>query len=182
MVRASTQLRRVLGRNEATRVGNEAKNGYFRVKNRRRGTNFRKRANARRILQRDPRREVIDLRAERQILNNLISEDPTSFADQLAASRDKEFGRQFGKFLKEYRIEEQLRRVAKEGFTGLTFDMENKGYPAEVMQLFKDKRFKPSIKAKFGETFNVTHDDSPIRFFGGSIVGHRDIYSINWKS
>ena len=131
----------------------------------------------------DPRREVIEIKAERQILNNLISEDPTSFADQLAASRDKEFGRQFGKFLKEYRIEEQLRRVAKEGFTGLTFDMKNNGYPAEVMQLFKDKRFEPSIKAKYGETFSVSHDDSPIRFFvGGSIVGHNNKYAINWRS
>lgn len=129
-----------------------------------------------------PTNEVIQLKAERQILNNLISEDPTSFADQLAASRDKEFGRQFGKFLKEYRIEEQLRRVAKEGFTGLTFDFKNKSYPAEVMQLFKDKRFEPSIKAKYGETFSVSHDDNPIRFFGGSIVGHNNKYAINWRS
>ena len=126
-----------------------------------------------------PTNEVIQLKAELQILKRILEHDTAlTFAAELQLSRDQHFGRLFGKWLKENDVEGQIRRAAKQGYLGITFDLKNH-YDDEYKQLLTDKRFEPTIKRKFGEDFYIKRDTDPI-YFGNMQIGRNNKVILRW--
>ena len=122
--------------------------------------------------------ENISIRVEEQILKRILEHDTAlTFAAELQRSRDQHFGRLFGKWLKENDVEGQIRRAAKQGYLGITFDLKN--HDDEYKQLLTDTRFEPTIKRKFGEDFYIKRDTDPI-YFGNMQIGRHNKVILRW--
>lgn len=122
---------------------------------------------------------LITLEGSAEILKRILEHDTAlTLASELRLSRDQHFGRLFGKWLKENDVEGQIRRAAKQGYLGITFDLKNH-YDDEYKQLLTDKRFEPTIKRKFGEDFYIKRDTDPI-YFGNMQIGRNNKVILRW--
>lgn len=126
-------------------------------------------------------RQSFAIEGSAEILKKFLEHDTAlTFAAELQRSRDQHFGRLFGKWLKENDVEGQIRRAAKEGYLGITFDLKQ-GYSDECKKLLTDTRFEPTIKRKFGEEFYIKRNTDPIYFLGtDTVIGRHNKVILRW--